>query len=719
MNGGGCYSGLSKKRSFLGQLSRKFTSLPRFSFCTPVSCAGISQFPHNLSSCQKILIFAPTVSVLGILVLASTLFISSDLASSSYALDGTNLNSEITAEINGTHYITLSAPDVAFSITPDTSDPGTTIGLDTTKVDVSVETNAIGGAELYLSTSSNTNALYKDGNVNNSNLPSIDASLSTTSNPTTLDNLATNTWGYSLDNTNYSGVPTIESPNHITSIDGVNTGTTSSGIISATIPIYYAAKVDISIPSGSYANSVTYSAVVDGGIVTSAELTSITINNSSNQPEVVEQLQLDTVNTVLVTTNLKTNTYGTPRVYYTGTAENNSDFYSECTNVVVSSNADGYMTIQCEVTPTTIATGLTLHIVPKGTPSSTNPSDMTGDPFCFDGTYESNTSQCEAGEWKWGSFTVELPDMLKTISTITYMQDMTPQICGASTENETKRLIDKRDGKYYWVAKLKDGNCWMTQNLELDLSTSTPLTSELSDVTSSWTPANSTYESATEGGYGSNFVQSWDLGEVVWKDPDNSGRCDTSDNLYNSSCSSSWQDVSSGWAPMAEYRTDGVTYDASTQTYDTHYLAGNYYSWEAATAGTGHAYASEGAQAPDSICPKGFELPTAGDYYGSYNTTPGSFFNLFNQYGLTDSDATTIINNIVKDPLFFVSSSYVFVYDDYVPGAGTYGYYWSSISSNNTSSAYVLYFSASGISSFSKLGVKQDGYPVRCVAPSA
>ena len=190
--------------------------------------------------------------MLGILVLASTLFISSDIASNSYALDGTNLNSEITAEINGTHYITLSAPDVAFSITPDTNDSGTTIGLDTTKVDVSVETNAIGGAELYLSTSNSTNALYKDGNINNSSLPSINASSSTTSNPTTLDNLATNTWGYSLDNTNYSGVPTIESPDHIASIDGVNTGTTSSGIISATIPIYYAAKVDTSIPSGSY-----------------------------------------------------------------------------------------------------------------------------------------------------------------------------------------------------------------------------------------------------------------------------------------------------------------------------------------------------------------------------------------------------------------------------------------------------------------------------------
>ena len=47
-------------------------------------------------------------------------------------------------------------------------------------------------------------------------------------------------------------------------------------------------------------------------------------------------------------------------------------------------------------------------------------------------------------------------------------------------------------GKYYWVAKLADGKCWMTQNLDLDLSTSKALTSADSDVASSWTPGYST-----------------------------------------------------------------------------------------------------------------------------------------------------------------------------------------------------------------------------------
>ena len=664
--GGGCYSGLSKKRSFLRLFSPKFFS------------------------CQKILIIAPTISVLGILVLASTLFISSDIASNSYALDGTNVSSEVTAEIDGTHYVTLSASDATFSITPTNG-----AASDKKQVDVELSTNVSGGASLYLSTSSSKNALYLNGDTN-----STSQNIASASSTTTYDNMVNNTWAYSTDDINYQGVPTLDSPVLLSDIDGISTGTNTNGVVSVTIPIYYAAKVDTSIPSGSYANSVTYLAVVDGGIVTSAELTSITVDGDT-----VEQLQLDKTNTILVTTNLKTNTYGIPRVYYTTTSPSG---YAECGNVVVASNAEGYMTIQCEATPTTVATGLTLHIVPKGTPSSTNPSEMTGDPFCSDGAYSPNTSECEAGEWKWGSFTVELPDMLNTISTITYMQDMTPQICGASTENETKRLIDKRDGKYYWVAKLKDGNCWMTQNLELDLSTNTPLTSELSDVTSSWTPTNGTYTSAQSGSHRGYEIQSWNLGKYVWKNPNSSGRCGDSSGDYDfatADCNAYWQSVSS-WAPMTEYRTDGVTHDSNSKTYDAHYLAGNYYSWNAATAGTG-ASAANGTEATSSICPKGFKLPP--------NSGNSSYNNLTKAYNI-DRNGGEIIRSA---PLFFVGSGYVIPLYHYISNAGSTGIYWSLTAfASSSHTAYYLEFGFPRVEPSKYLWGNDHGFSVRCVAPS-
>ena len=48
---------------------------------------------------------------------------------------------------------------------------------------------------------------------------------------------------------------------------------------------------------------------------------------------------------------------------------------------------------------------------------------------------------------------------------ITTMQEMTSTICSNAKENDEAILTDTRDNKKYWVTKLKDGNCWMTQNL--------------------------------------------------------------------------------------------------------------------------------------------------------------------------------------------------------------------------------------------------------------
>ena len=438
--------------------------------------------------------------------------------------------------------------------------------------------------------------------------------------------------------------------------------------------------------------------------MTSAELTSITVDGDT-----VEQLQLDKTNTILITTNLKTNTYGTPRVYYTTTSPSG---YAECGNVVVASNAEGYMTIQCETTPTTVASGLTLHIVPKGSSEDT---------FCTDGTYEANTSQCEAGEWKWGSFTVTLPNIKAPVfNGIKTMQEMTPQICADAQENDTTMLEDARDGKMYWVAKLKDGNCWMTQNLELDLSTDTPLTSELSDVANSWTPTSNTYTSAQDGTYDTMLVQSYNLGKYVWKAPDNTWGCGDSGvyDFSNSKCQSYWQDVSS-WTPMAQYRTDGVTYDVGTQAYDAHYLIGNYYSLQAATAGTSCSGApSNSYRAPDSICPKGFELPISDP-----NNSNGSFYHLLNQYNLTDASISGD-NNIVKAPLFFVRGGTV-TPGSYLYKAGAAGFYKSSSIyrasyDSNYYSRYLYFFSGNAGTVWPSSSEPTDvGQSVRCVAPSA
>ena len=67
------------------------------------------------------------------------------------------------------------------------------------------------------------------------------------------------------------------------------------------------------------------------------------------------------------------------------------------------------------------------------------------------------------------------------------MQDMDSQICsfvsgaGASTATQ---LVDTRDNNLYWVAKLEDGKCWMTSNLDLDIGglNTAPLNSNNTDI---------------------------------------------------------------------------------------------------------------------------------------------------------------------------------------------------------------------------------------------
>lgn len=577
----------------------------------------LTRYSNKLST-HKFLILMPAAAMLGVLTLVAVFFASADSASNSYA---TSVESEITAEVGGTHYVTLSAPDVTFSINPTDS-----AQLSKQSINVSVETNAPGGADLYLSMANSTNALHLNGDTT-STAPAIEATASSVA----ANSLAANTWGYSTNDQTYSAVPTNDSdPALLAAVDGSTVGSNAGGIITASIPVYYAASVDTSIPAGSYSNRLAYSAVVDGGIITEATLTKIEIDGSE-----VDTMQPEVENTLTVTTNLMTNTYGTPRVYLEAT---NPAGYQECGSVVVGRNESGYMTITCKVTPTQAATGVTLHIVPKGS---------SDDRFCTDGTYTPDTSDCEAGEWKWGSFVISALDIEEPPMP---MQDMTPELCDSWDEGYVTRMLDTRDGKIYWVGKLPDGNCWMTQNLDLDLSTSTTLTPNDTNISSNWTPRTST--TTTISGYGPDTGKSYDPG----------GNSNGSDDYYEG------------------------TYDPNNPE-TAHYLVGNYYQWSAATAGyTGTS------QSTQSICPKGWTLPSQSQFQALINS------------GLNG-------NNFMQSPYYLLRGGNL--YRSYLNLAGSNGYYWSS-TPYGSSDAYFLGFYSGKV--YTHDDYRYIGQPVRCVA---
>ncbi len=152
-----------------------------------------------------------------------------------------------------------------------------------------------------------------------------------------------------------------------------------------------------------------------------------------------------------------------------------------------------------------------------------------------------------------------------TLSNITYMQDMSATVCNNSDENETKQLIDKRDGKPYIVTKLKDKNCWMTQNLE----------------------------------------------------------------IINKTISSTDSDMLSGSFTIPSPSVSGFTTSDVAQPkayYEAPY--GGYYNWYTATAGAGTNSVSSGTL-DQSICPKGWRLPpnTESGSYSNLLTSYGTYQN--------------------------------------------------------------------------------------------
>ena len=296
------------------------------------------------------------------------------------------------------------------------------------------------------------------------------------------------------------------------------------------------------------------------------------------------------------------------------------------------------------------------------------------------------------------------PPLVADMTSLSTMQEMTPEVCAETEVGTVARLTDARDQKQYWVTKLADGNCWMTQNLDLDLTDGTPLTPEDSDVSSDWNPPRTTEQPGTITSANTyTETYSWDLGMYVKSDPDGySDYCGGSSikGLADSSCTSAgWTNVSS-MTPMEDGNATDVI---SGSTYNAHYLVGNLYQWNAATAGTGGTITSQ--DATDSICPKGWKLPT------SNNSNSGSFQALMNAYSIGNNTAGSTA--ITQTPLYFNPSGYV--NSGSLWYAGNEGDYWSSTANSSTSNAYALYF-YSGFVGPSYDYYRYGGQSVRCLA---
>lgn len=252
--------------------------------------------------------------------------------------------------------------------------------------------------------------------------------------------------------------------------------------------------------------------------------------------------------------------------------------------------------------------------------------------------------------------TVTYTEIVKDLTKITTMQEMTPEVCAATTTptasatttttesiTDTSRvpqntLKDTRDNKTYVVRKLADGRCWMVQDLNFTLSTDTPLTPETSDVTASWTPNNNTQTSTG----------------TKWDTPS---------------------------ATVARSYTNG------TRTYYNHF---------AASAG-----ADSGDNPIGSVCPRGWTLPGNGFQ---------ELMDAYNLVGNTSSAVHMLLGGTIK-----LNYTGYYKYDvGRVIDANSAARYWmTSTPTSDTSASFFYIFDSMAVHGSESRG---DGLAVRCVA---
>ena len=344
-------------------------------------------------------------------------------------------------------------------------------------------------------------------------------------------------------------------------------------------------------------------------------------------------------------------------------------------------------------------------------------------------------SHLEAGTYDAVLNFVAVVNNSATIDSLTNMQDFVAlsaddieSVKDSMTVNESYQLTDARDSNKYWVTKLEtdcsnprvdassDGKCyqiWMTQNLNLDLTTSTPLTSENTDL-----------NDAT-GIYSSGYTNSNNI--ISWTPTRATVTSISSTANDNNTPYSSNQNANTFYYPGATSGTNGSAPAACTADSEVcnHWKGGVLYNWSAAVASNNTAnQTADGTEAKNSICPAGWRLPSgittaAGAQDGNAGSSDLGY--LLVKQGITSAYGTAGQNtgwntngylNIQSAPLYITRSGY-FIGGSFDYGSAN-GNLWSS-TTNSSSDAYNLTYNSGGVYPAGNNG-RVLGFSVRCLA---
>ena len=644
------------------------------------------------------------VSVVSVFLLA---FVTAFVASSVFSPQNTTNADTLYFNVTGSDYTTSvkSADNIVINMKA-TPSGNVAIAHDT----VTTVTDNPDGYQLYFSMDQLAdydathpgNALYKDGNTTASQM--LKPTTAAASAPAVLDG---NTWGFAIP-TGQTGVPST-----MNNFDSAYSDTSASMNKFAFTPlrssavkvqersgsptttegdnleIYYGVKANLAVDPGQYTGTVNYFVVSDTSI---SSFDTIAVNPTVISPNGGENLT--------IVTSLHTN-YA---------------FTSSDINVTITSKTDSSNSKACTINGINADTG-------NVTISCVAPALLTGD-------YEVEVEIPSYGKDWTADLTVSSAPA--TFWNITYMQEMTADVCnnvttpsrtageedtngshaGDAAYVPTRVLYDWRgkDGtgsitnkvapsssnaQTYTIRKLADGNCWMTENLNLPLYKNYTTPGMNTDAT------NLTAQPVEVADVNGNIVSQ-----------------SRTDSVYGNITSTGI------WTPV---KASNLTNNDSTYALNgnTAYNIGNtgeaaawnniwYYSWSAATAGSGTAdMVTSSGDAQYSICPIGWKLPT--NYTNSVSTSAQkSWGSLLNTYGINPTWHETTSEWQVLEAFPFNLPRAGYFYLGAFQNTG-YGRWWSSTAQGTATYTYLLHFSTTNVRPQDGNG-KYHGFNVRCVS---
>ena len=569
------------------------------------------------------------------------------------------------------------------SVTP-TPDGATT----TATAGLTVTTTNSASYSLYLYSSDGDNSLRPKISANTSSINATAGGVGLT-----LSSLESNTWGYNLgtsapdDNTTYSAVPT----DNTTPIQTKDTSSTSSA--NDTYTLSFGAKVDASVPSGAYSDTLTIAVVAEPAMVT------VAFNGNGATSGSMSSIKVPAGDSQA----LPGNTFVRSGYDFTGwnTAANGSgtSYSNGATLTTTTAQAGQTVTLYAQwkepvvindVYPTTGWAGNTIQITLNRIPSAGIGSITIGGTACAAINVSENTVSCTLPSKAASSdngyaveiisansanvvdnhnFTVRYFNPSRTItvgSTNTShrtMQTFTSANCSSMTVGQTVSLTDTRNGQTYRVRKMADNKCWMIDNMKY-------LGEEMT--------INN--EDGTSGIFLNDTDGNWNTsdGEIISDDKA----------IYNN--------------PM----TQSYCYDEALSSSYT--KCGYLYNFYAVAAGT----TSSRREPPEiTICPVGWRLPTSGedntsDYAvlnasmanGNY-TYPGSYAQSYDSKYYAGFQFDGAWSGVLSG--YWTSGFF---------GVGAYGGYWASGQPLIFRRTYVMPSSTGNPSG-------DYGYAVRCVMP--